>query len=677
MNDMMGNPQQINPEVLKKEKELFSKIKDNYRTIQQRTNIINESQLESLNLNLKTTHKFFTPENLITKNPKGIDQLYALVVNMKKELSEKVPDDNMAINFLSNQGITLTKIEKEIADLKNYVQTRYDLTTDMKKISVSEKFFFGDEKFFQNTQTMSLRKAINETVQHSQKIKKNKKVSGISFYQKMIGLQFEDVRKLETTARISDDGMGENQGYIPGHIGFKSGFSTNRKGYESSSFSKSTHTMNSFTPMKNKNFSNNIIGMKIGNHSAMKQIDNTNASSLILNNLRKTRNILNLNQDESIIQVFDAYFENMKSYFYYKSKNEMVTDNNNFIFNPSEISKFNSSTNKSNLYPLIYSISGLINYFSQVNKDNSRKNFFDLFIHQITPSNFYSCNTMELTVNEMLKNTTSYYEQEFLRKVLNLSGENLIRIELNNIDYSTKLRAIENYVNSIIYGKLLISSSDRNIEEIEKLKLWGIIYYLLRCGLEEECLKFIVENSKNFSHDIEISYFHSILNQIVRDTPINLDLYAQIMDGIKNKSESEINPFRHCCYVLVTKISQTVNESILENLEDYIWFHLKLIIESNNFNKLKEENFLNAKFYTLKEFQDYIRRSAPDNFESSSNQVQLDYAKCLFSILLFEDGLNSLGKSDENLVDTVNISLILKELRLLRNFHTIEKKNVY
>lgn len=677
MTDMMGNPQQLNPEVLQKERELFSKIKENYRTIQQRTNIINESQLESLNLNLKGSHKFFTPENLISRNLKGIDQLYALVVNMKKELSEKVPEDNLAYNFLSNQGITLSKTEKEIADLKNYVQTRYDLTTDMKKISLTEKFFFADhERFFQNIQTMSLRKVINETVQNSGKIKKDKKLINLSFYQKMIGLQYEEMKKFENNVKRIDDTFVDEYGYLPGHNGSKPGFITERKGYESINLPISGQTPRSFTPMKNKNFSSNTLGIRTSNMTYYKPNDSTNVSSLILNNLRKSRNVLNLNQNESIIQLFDTYYESMKYYFYFKTKGEMVTNISNFSFSQSEVSKFNSSTNKANLYPLTYTIQNLINYFSGLSKDNSRKNFFDLLLHQVSPPKYSSKNPMELTVNDILINTTNYYEQDFLKKVLNLSSETFELNYLKEIDYNSKLRAIENYVNSIIYGKLITSSKDRNIEELGKLKLWGMIYYLIRSGLEEECLRFLSECSINYD-DIEISNFQTIYNQIAKKLPIDFELYASMMEGLKSKHESELNPFRHCCFVLVTKVSQTVNDNILENLEDYIWFHLKLIIDNENYKKLREDNIFNAKFFTLKEFQDYIKRYAPENFESGSNEMNIDYAKCLFSILLFEDGLKSLGQHDENLVDTVNISFILKEIGLLRNFHSNENKNIF
>ena len=74
VSDMMGNPLQTSSQLSQKEKHLYSKIKETFRTSRQKTYIMNESQVESLNLNLKTTHKFFRPENLITRNSIGIDQ---------------------------------------------------------------------------------------------------------------------------------------------------------------------------------------------------------------------------------------------------------------------------------------------------------------------------------------------------------------------------------------------------------------------------------------------------------------------------------------------------------------------------------------------------------------------------------------------------------------------------
>ena len=111
--------------------------------IHKHTNIIKESTRENIELNFKSFEHFLPKDSFISS--KRLDQLYALTTNIRKNLEKKKINDSSLNMFLSKENINLQKIEKDISDLQNIVQTKYELPTYQTTSFIKhDKFFNGD-----------------------------------------------------------------------------------------------------------------------------------------------------------------------------------------------------------------------------------------------------------------------------------------------------------------------------------------------------------------------------------------------------------------------------------------------------------------------------------------------------------------------------------------------------
>jgi hypothetical protein len=587
------------------ERELMKKINDEHRGMKDEI-LSQESKLQTMNVNLTSLEKYFTPSHTVLKKARTIEQIYALTSNLSTSLSDK-QETARAKNFLSKYGISLTKAEKEISDLKHYMQTRYDLKREPQKIATSELVLIKDSlDFFKNYESRNLRLVSNHTTSDTlfKKSKKNNQsLSALNNFDRNESLFNIEIRS--------------------GHVPYIS------KSHQEKKLNEQIRPI--ITPTKKQ--------------------DKTSGTASLIQNFFKTN--VSSSQSDLQLNLFDTYFEKMKIYFYFACKNEILQDQVGFLFNPNAINQFNRRPKKSNFIPITVVINELISSFS----DQKRKNLFELLLTQLDPINYLNDNI--ITVNKMLNNSILFYEKEFLKKLSQNLNQNF---DYESVDYKSKIDLVKHYVQTIIYSKQI----NNEVFNQEKLSLWGLIFFLMRSGSYSDLIKYL----KAYSGDEEIIRFRKYLDKYINENELDPDTYLTFLNITKSNSEMNSNPFKHACMVLVTKTKQAINENLFANLDDYIWFHLNLIIKKSCIENLKNRISINANFLELEEFQDFIKRTGIENFEMNSN-IHIDYARSLFSILLFEDGINHLASRPEHLIDTINISVILKALSLTRNL----KKN--
>jgi len=419
--------------------------------------------------------------------------------------------------------------------------------------------------------------------------------------------------------------------------------------------------------------------------------------------------------DETQIFQFCNYFENLKSYFYYKLKNEIIIENQPLLITNNDIENFwavKDPKQKNNILPISINITKLCLLFE---KDLARKNIFNLIFSQIKPNN--SWQNSNITSENVLANTIKFYESEFLTKIFSqgdiLHMKNKTEADIHNMDFDSKYICIEKFACNLIFQNFStgvgrqasfmgIGGNQSNIvnyskSDLERMKKWAIIYIFLRSGLIKDCIIYLsnlikisyeelsinnytgfgTANIRNYSNpdfissnkDQDLEIFYSLLKQIYSDNRIDENLYSLLSEKIKMKNLKDLEPFKYCCCNLILKINQPVNENIFLNFEDYVWYHLNLVYKKNNFLELIQVNSIRLNYLSLDDFQDFIKQNDPNIFNNKNNpDFYLDYTKCLFSLLLFEDGIRFLMQSNKNIIDAFYIGYILGELFLLRNF---------
>ena len=110
--------------------------------MKENSEIMKESYRENIELNLKSFDHFLPKDSLVST--KRLDQLYALTRNLRKNLEKKQFNDSSLNVFLEKENINLQKMDKDILEIQNVIQTKYDLPTQQTGIAPSDKFYHYD-----------------------------------------------------------------------------------------------------------------------------------------------------------------------------------------------------------------------------------------------------------------------------------------------------------------------------------------------------------------------------------------------------------------------------------------------------------------------------------------------------------------------------------------------------
>jgi hypothetical protein len=307
-----------------------------------------------------------------------------------------------------------------------------------------------------------------------------------------------------------------------------------------------------------------------------------------------------------------------------------------------------------------------------LNFKKNRKNLFSLLFNQISSNPFTSKN--------IIKNTIKFYEDLFKEKLIN-------GIPYNLNSYENIKKAIEDYSQIVIYSNYQNISQTNNND----LFLWGKIYYFLRGGFFNECIQFINENKNYNNNNRELISFLLILNKYNflnfneenEEELINnnnedeesiienlMEIYKILMNPQNNLKEK--NPFQHICFTLITKKHNILNNFILEDFNDYIWFHLNIINSEKKIYKkiIDDENVL-----TLKMLQNHIINANKDEIIKKSNNFFIDYLQINFSLLLYKNGLKFISEFNNNNNIENNIENNKKLIENINNLQNTQIKN--
>jgi len=341
--------------------------------------------------------------------------------------------------------------------------------------------------------------------------------------------------------------------------------------------------------------------------------------------------------------------------------NNIITKNNFFLGIPNEISEYNNFNlfdqyfkslenyfrNKC-LSPQSTGLQEITNSIQNLSENLSinRKSIYELLQYQIS--------IYPITTNNILKSTIKYYEDKYYEKLSQYKKIN---------DYKTKKDIIDDHIRVIIYSKFSneIGSNNKN-----DLFTWGKIFYFIRCGFINECVQFI---NKSSTTKPDIILFSSILSS----DSIKIEDYQNAMKFI-DENDKINNPFRHACFIYLTKKTTPLNDQLLDDINDYIWFYLNLIyVDKSKYNNIFT---IQNSLLPIQEFQKYIFSIKVEDLIQNSESPTLDYIKCLMSILLYEKALNYISQKKDFIVDGGNLYFILYQIGLLYDFIEVNNKEI-
>ena len=230
-----------------------------------------------------------------------------------------------------------------------------------------------------------------------------------------------------------------------------------------------------------------------------------------------------------------------------KDNNNILTKNNFLLGIPNEISEYNNL----NLFDQYFK--SLENYFRnkcfsphstglQEIKNSiqnlseklsiNRRSIYELLQYQTSAS--------PITTNNILKSTIKFYEDKYYEKLSQYK-------QLD--DYNIKKDIIDDHIRVIIYSKFSneIGSNNKN-----DLFTWGKVFYFIKCVFIEECIKFI-NKSPNIKPDI------ILFSLILSSDSIKIEDYQNALKFI-DENDKINNPFRHACFIYLTKKTTPLNE---------------------------------------------------------------------------------------------------------------------
>ena len=590
-------------------------------TNQQTQNQQQQIQNQQLNNN-EQQNQINTTQNLID----NIQKTYNLLNrNYEDNLFRESTRENMKLNLNAFQNF----LPKDSIISTKRIDQLYALTTNLRKDLEKKQRYDANLNFFLAKENINIQK-IEKDVSEIQSVIQTKyelpnQKENIGLKEKRLNMDSSEIAIEQRKNSINN-----NLSYIEKNRNknIKLNSLLNRycnKGYSNNNLIDDINLIlgkNKIESPKRKNF-NTIYSTILGNES------NNNIINPKLNMLKDNNNILTKNNfllgipneisEYNNLNLFDQYFKSLENYF------------RNKCFSP----------HSTGLQEIKNSIQNLSEKLSI-----NRRSIYELLQYQTSAS--------PITTNNILKSTIKFYEDKYYEKLSQYK-------QLD--DYNIKKDIIDDHIRVIIYSKFSneIGSNNKN-----DLFTWGKVFYFLRCGFIKDCIEFI-NNSSSTKPDITL--FSSILSS---DT-IKIEDYQNAMKFI-DENDRINNPFRHACFIYLTKKTTPLNDQLLDDINDYIWFYLNLIYV----DKYKYNNIFNIQnsLLPLQEFQKYIFSIKVEDLIQNSESPTLDYIKCLISILLYDKALNYISQKKDFIVDGGNLYFILYQIGLLNDFTEVNNKEI-
>ena len=124
--------------------------------------------------------------------------------------------------------------------------------------------------------------------------------------------------------------------------------------------------------------------------------------------------------------------------------------------------------------------------------------------------------------------------------------------------------------------------------------------------------------------------FMNILKQSLNKESTEIDSfeYQKLVDYIK-ANENDENIFKQACLIYITKLNYRISNLLIETYDDFLWFHIRLVIEDDNFRNLKQRKNLTSStnYLTLKGLQEYVLESGGRIKNTNTYEPHLQYVK--------------------------------------------------
>lgn len=256
------------------------------------------------------------------------------------------------------------------------------------------------------------------------------------------------------------------------------------------------------------------------------------------------------------------------------------------------------------------------------------------------------------------------------------------------------------------------SSAHPNLEVVNNVPIWALLYYMIRSGHYEEALQYTTDNEASFL-TIERSfpsYLRAYVTSPSRDLPRDMleRLHTEFHQHIQYVGSAPSDPYKYVLYKLIGRcdLSRKAFPEVVTTTEDWLWLHLMLTREtpatstvqpqqqsrpniqsrasSSSLNssrsprspfgksaKNAELNSTNAMManllheqYGLQDLQRTVLQFGPKHFNGQNNANQAIYFQVLLLCGLFEHAIHYAYSF--SVIDSVHFAVALTYYGLLR-----------
>ncbi|KAK7204458.1 Nup93/Nic96-domain-containing protein [Myxozyma melibiosi] len=212
--------------------------------------------------------------------------------------------------------------------------------------------------------------------------------------------------------------------------------------------------------------------------------------------------------------------------------------------------------------------------------DRGERSFVRMYCNQ-SASSATSVETVQMK-QLIARSSRQFLEKQFLETV---------EADISKYPLEAELGGVPSVINKILaYVKLRFAKNGQwvaqNLEIINNVPIWALLYYLIRSGLVEEAVQYTIEND-NYFQKIERTfptylkaYARSEDNELPRELAERLQ--SEFNHHIRNYDPKSDDPFKYSLYKLLGRceLNRKHIPEVLRVTEDWMWAQLMLVRDS-------------------------------------------------------------------------------------------------